>query len=85
MALVNRLTVLRQSEVIKSYISGKLPNQDIDCQKIETRGGSNCFRVGVDYDRKEILENEDFWPAGIKVQQYFFRRQNDPASGGRRS
>lgn len=73
------------AEVIKSYISGKLPNEDVDCQKVETRSVSNCFRVGVDYEQKEILESEDFWPAGIRVQQYFFRRQSNPTSGGRRN
>lgn len=61
---------------IQNYVEGKLPGQKVDCEKLSTLGTSGCFKVGVSFDEKVTLEQESFWPRGVKVKQFrFFRGQ----------
>lgn len=61
---------------VQSYVEDKLPGQRVDCEKLSSLGTSGCFKVGVDFGKKDTLEQESFWPKGVKVKQYkFFRGQ----------
>jgi hypothetical protein len=47
----------------------------IVCEELETKGYFKAFKVGIPYENLEKVNTAEFWPAGVLVRQFRFRRQ----------
>lgn len=59
---------------IESFLQSNNINS-IDCEEIPTRGRNKAFKVGVPFDALDNINHPDFWPKGVIVRRYIFRRQ----------
>lgn len=60
---------------IEKYLKDKLNSDEgVTCTKINSANSSACFRVGVNFQQKEKLEDPEFWPSGVIVRQYIFKK-----------
>ncbi|KAJ4451905.1 hypothetical protein ANN_03383 [Periplaneta americana] len=48
---------------------------NIECEKLSTRGERKAFKIGFPYSYLENTQKTDFWPQGIVVRRYHFRRK----------
>lgn len=65
-------------KIVKDYImrKTKLDDKDVSVKTIETsyeKKDSQCFQVGVKFELKDQLYEEDFWPRGVAFRRYRFR------------
>lgn len=73
---VGRVAGEADADDIRSYVEEKLSGRKAVCEKLLTKSTDGCFKVGVSFDDKNHLEQDTFWPKGIKVKQFrFFRGQ----------
>ena len=47
----------------------------IYCEELKTLGTNKAFRVGIDFQLLPVIEDPEFWPRGVLVRQFRFRRQ----------
>lgn len=73
-------------DAVRSYIVKKtdLSENEVAVEQISTtyeRADSNCFRVGVKFEVKDLLYQREFWPHGVAFRRFQFRfdRQNNSA------
>ncbi|KAJ3656985.1 hypothetical protein Zmor_016021 [Zophobas morio] len=69
---VGKVNKETSSDDVKSYISGKLPSDEVTVDKLNTQGSYQSFRVGVKFAYKDTLFKEEFWPQGVVVRRFNF-------------
>jgi hypothetical protein len=47
----------------------------VECEVLETKGYFKAFKVGIPYENLGKVNTAEFWPAGVLVRQFRFRRQ----------
>lgn len=65
-------------EKIRAYINNKqhFENVEITIHELPTNAEKNkCFRVVAPFSKKEDMYNPNFWPRGVGVKRYDFRKQ----------
>lgn len=69
-------------DVICNYIKSKTgTKREVVCEKLETVGRFNSYKVGVDDRHYDELYKPDFWPTNITVRRYnihFLRKRAEP-------
>lgn len=58
---------------------------DIICESLNARGTNKSFKVGVPYSYIDNMVNPEFWPTGVIVRRFRFRRgqpREDQEEGG---
>lgn len=77
---------LRESttvDTVKEYLKKNGVEGDIDCEELNTKGNSKAFKLGIQFNFLEDVENSQFWPVNVRVRRFrFFRgqRQNEGIS-----
>jgi len=66
-----------KEENITKYVIGKLPDieKDLVCTNLQSKGLCESFKIGFCRDHYETVMNPDFWPSGILVKPFLFRRR----------
>lgn len=68
------------------FLNKKQPHRTFDIQKISSEDSpTTSFRVGLDFDLLEKLNQEQFWPKGIKIKRFRFFRDQGKYNNNRRS
>lgn len=63
-------TTINIRKFLERYgITGK-----IECEELHTLGDRKAFKIGIPYAYLEDAQSADFWPQGITVRRYRFRR-----------
>ena len=71
---IGRLSQNTTSDAIKGYLQKNGIEDDISCEDLNIRGNKKGFRVGFPIRYLETTENPDFWPEGILVKRFRFRK-----------
>lgn len=61
-------------EQVLKYLQKMEPGRVFDVTKLVTRGTNTAFRVGADVDLQDKLYNGVFWPSGIVIKRFIFRK-----------
>lgn len=64
-------------EKISKYLTSKpdMTNRKFIVEEISVkRTSSKCFKIGADYDLKDVMYQPGFWPKGIWITRFNFRR-----------
>lgn len=72
---LGRLKPNTESTEIIDYLNKKMPDTDIQCEKLISQGVNSCFKVGVDFEGREKIEDPNFWPIGVILRRYIFRKR----------
>lgn len=75
---IGKLLTNTTEDQLLNYVKKKIPNEEFSCTKITTSSTSSCFKLGAGYHLRQQLENPEFWPRGVIVRQYIFRRRASP-------
>jgi hypothetical protein len=63
-------------EIVLQYLQKEIPNTKFSCEKIPTTNSTfPCFKVGAPFKFKEELNDPSFWPTGVAVRRYTFKKQ----------
>lgn len=66
-------------EIVKNYLGKKTSNNsDIYVKEIDTYKKSKdnrCFKVGLNFNLKELAYTSSFWPKGVAVCRYDFKKE----------
>ncbi|KAF6210953.1 hypothetical protein GE061_014066 [Apolygus lucorum] len=62
------------SETVNDFITKKLPNSAPIVESLNSKGLFESFRVGIDKSFHDEIMDPSFWPAGIFVKPFLFRR-----------
>lgn len=57
-----------------AYLEDNGIRGNIECEELNVIGTNKAFKVGIPFDQKDLAELPDFWPKGVIVRQYIFRR-----------
>lgn len=77
---VGRLKPDVTEDHLSDHVKTVLSDEDVTCVKMNTRGRSQCFRVGVNIRHREVLLKASNWPVGVLVEPYLFFRGSGQAS-----
>lgn len=77
---VGRLKPDVTEDHLSDHVKTVLSDEDVTCVKMNTRGRSQCFRVGVNIRHREVLLEASNWPVGVLVEPYLFFRGSGQAS-----
>lgn len=61
---------------VETYISTRIPNGNVNVEKLQSKGSNSSFCVRIDSDLKEQIYDPKFWPKNIIVRRYKFFRGN---------
>lgn len=68
-------------EIIRNYLAEKCENKEIiSVENIKTfyqRKDNKCFKVGLEYKLKERVYETTFWPKGVEVSRYNFKKDRN--------
>lgn len=66
-------------EIVKKYLEKKTDsNNDIHVKEIDTYrkiADNKCFKVGLNFDLKDVVYTNSFWPRGVAVNRFDFRKE----------
>lgn len=71
---VGRLHQSVEQEDLIIYLEENGIRGKIECEELNVMGANRAFRVGIPYELKDRAEQPQFWPEGVVVRQYLFRR-----------
>ncbi|PSN58419.1 hypothetical protein C0J52_02796 [Blattella germanica] len=74
---IGRLHHTTEKEDILTYLKEGGINGKIEGEQLNTRGGNRSFKIGIPYEEKCKAEQPEFWPEGVIVRQYTFRRNQE--------
>lgn len=67
------------SGMIQRYISKKLsldePVTGLVVEQLKTVGHNNSFKVGVHAHYYDAMNNSEFWPSGVVIRRFNFKKQ----------
>lgn len=66
---------------VMSYLNSKVPKTTFQVSKLETKGVNSSFRVATDWSLYDQLYEPSFWPKGVLVKKFVFRRLKDNTQG----
>lgn len=74
---VGRVEKKCTAEDLLEFLNNKLPDKKFEIDKISSDDSpTSSFRVSLEFELLEKLNQEKFWPQGIKIKRYhFFRDQ----------
>lgn len=65
------------AESIKSYMQKRSPGYSFEVTELDGAGRNKSFKVGANISLKDELYNSDYWPNGIVVKRFRFRKSNN--------
>lgn len=71
---VGKLRESTTQETITRYLTRNRIQGDIDCEELPTKGKMKAFRIGVPFSFIKEVESADFWPVGVLIRRFDFRR-----------
>lgn len=74
---VGRLHYTTEKEDIITYLKEGGIKGKIEGEQLNTAGRNKSFKIGIPYEEKSKAEQPDFWPEGVIVRQYTFRRAQE--------
>lgn len=78
---VGRLKATTNSEMVSNYMTKRGVREVIECEEIRSRGPNKAYKVGIPFGYLQTIQDPDFWPNGVQIKRYRFRRQyNEGAS-----
>lgn len=63
------------SEKIIKYLKGQIADEEFICEEIKNAGINSCFKIGANFNIRGQLEDPSFWPNGVVIRRYIFRRR----------
>ncbi|RZB40487.1 hypothetical protein BDFB_013442, partial [Asbolus verrucosus] len=71
---LGRVRKSTSDEVIKNYIVQKIPGsvKDLTVDKLSNNGTYDSFKIGILFDCKDNLSNEEFWPKCVLLRRFNF-------------
>lgn len=63
-----------QEDALINYIKRNGVEGEIQCERLDTRGRNRAFKVGIPLSYISSVKTPDFWPQGVTVKRYSFRR-----------
>ena len=66
---------VEQGDLVK-YLDDNGVKGKIECEELKTVGENRAYRIGIPFERKDLVEEPDFWPKGVIIRQYIFRRHH---------
>ncbi|PSN44343.1 hypothetical protein C0J52_11115 [Blattella germanica] len=70
---VGKLNSSTTEEDVKEYLH-KQGIHNVECELLKTVGHLKAFQVGIPLAEHDRVHQADFWPEGVYVRQYIFRR-----------
>ena len=75
------------TEILMEYVSKKLDSDDVCVEELsadkQMQKYSRSFKIGINYDFLELVEDPNFWPKDIVVRRFrFFRAGKIPPYDG---
>ncbi|KAJ3647283.1 hypothetical protein Zmor_019169 [Zophobas morio] len=72
---VSRVESGTRKEKIMAYLQRKCPGKDFVIEELSSdTGRSSTFKLGPDYELKDILYSGEFWPQGVMIRRFNFFR-----------
>ena len=59
---------------VKNYLQNNGIQGNLNCEEIESRGRNKAFKIGIPFEYLETVNASDFWPEGVLIKRYLFRR-----------
>ena len=82
---IGKLKQSTSKEAIVRYLGKHGIQGNIECERLDTRGNKKAYKVGFPLHYLGKTKNPVFWPEGIIVRRFQFRRryrQHDYEEGG---
>lgn len=83
---LNRIPRTVTAEAIKDYIKKKPTFDSIEVSVTELPTGpsqNKCFVVAAPFQKKDLMYQPDFWPCGVGVKRFDFKRHPDYVGNSR--
>lgn len=71
---IGRLKEDTSPDSIIKYLQKNSIMEVIECEEVETRGRTKAFKLGIPFRYLEEIEDPGFWPEGIIIRRFRFRR-----------
>lgn len=71
---LGRLRENTTEETIKKYMIRSGYQGEIYCEELPSKGRMKAFKLGIPFTFITEIENAEFWPQGVLIRRFFFRR-----------
>ena len=69
---VGRLHSETRTGDLQEYIRNQGINKSIECEELPTKGTNKAYKISIDIEELQTVQNPDFWPEGVLVRQFRF-------------
>lgn len=66
---------------VENFLKDKFPQRDFVLERLDTKGFSSSFKVGVDFELKDKFLDTALWPKNVAVKRFLFYRRKAPQTG----
>lgn len=81
---IGKLKQNTKTNNIKKFLERSGIEGNIECEELHTQGEKKAFKIGFPLSYLEDTQRTNFWPQGIVVRRYNFRRYKEDTEGERR-
>ncbi|KAJ4450843.1 hypothetical protein ANN_02274 [Periplaneta americana] len=72
---VGKLHETATAEKLKAHLHKKGITGEIECEELNILGHLKAFKIGIPFESLDEANKAEFWPSGVLVRQYIFRRK----------
>jgi hypothetical protein len=74
---IGKLDAKTRKEDMVGYFQGNGINDEIECEELNSLSRNKAFKIGFPSSFAGTVDKEDFWPKGIVIRPFRFRRWED--------
>ena len=72
---IGKLKQSTMEERIKTYLANNGITGEIESEELPTKDSIKAYKVAIPITKLKKIEDPQFWPGGVVVRRYRFRRR----------